>query len=273
MHNYMVTSHNYMPIHLSGEVRWVGMGSAAAGRRLAYHHAALAPPTAHLAHPTAAVMTSHGRLPCAPSDEAHAAFMAMVEAATFLSPAVAGMVAVELPPLAPLEPPAFPAPPPRRATAARRSKLPPPPPPPATPTATTAQQPQPGAEPQLAAAPAPKTPPVKGPPPNRLPWRPAASTEPPCKRRCISLPPPALHDPRPHSPVPRGRGGRAVLDRADRPLPPSGAATWRGQAWREGSQRYANRGGLHKQWWAGYHAAKRRGASALAQWLEANPKP
>jgi hypothetical protein len=49
--------------------------------------------------------------------------------------------------------------------------------------------------------------------------------------------------------------------------------TWRGQKWRESSQRFANRGGSKRSWYEGYYRAKRDGPAALATWLANNPKP
>ena len=48
------------------------------------------------------------------------------------------------------------------------------------------------------------------------------------------------------------------------PRNPDGSAAadvFRGQRWREGSQRYANRGGKKKLYWEEYHRALRGGAT------------
>ena len=39
------------------------------------------------------------------------------------------------------------------------------------------------------------------------------------------------------------------------PTEPS-SETWRGQHWRPGSERWANRGGVNREWWAAYYKAK-----------------
>lgn len=49
--------------------------------------------------------------------------------------------------------------------------------------------------------------------------------------------------------------------------------TWRGQAWRAGSERFANRGGRRRDWFVGYYKAKAKGAEHLSEWLGKNPKP
>ena len=55
--------------------------------------------------------------------------------------------------------------------------------------------------------------------------------------------------------------------------PPGGKKgdTWRGQEFREFSQRYANRGGKCKDWYSGMYKAKKAGT--LDKFLEENPKP
>ena len=55
--------------------------------------------------------------------------------------------------------------------------------------------------------------------------------------------------------------------------PPGGKKgdTWRGQEFRESSQRYANRGGKCKDWYSGMYKAKKAGT--LDKFLEENPKP
>ena len=54
--------------------------------------------------------------------------------------------------------------------------------------------------------------------------------------------------------------------------PPSAPGeVWRGQQWRAGSERFANRGGCNKEWWAGYYAAKRE--NRLEAFLAAHPRP
>lgn len=50
-------------------------------------------------------------------------------------------------------------------------------------------------------------------------------------------------------------------------------AKWRSQAWRENSQRWANRGGSNKEWYAKYYAAVKRGAEAKAAYLAKYPGP
>jgi hypothetical protein len=55
--------------------------------------------------------------------------------------------------------------------------------------------------------------------------------------------------------------------------PPGGKKgdTWRGQEFRESSQRYANRGGQHKEWYSAMYKAKK--AKTLDTFLNENPKP
>jgi hypothetical protein len=48
---------------------------------------------------------------------------------------------------------------------------------------------------------------------------------------------------------------------------------WRGQQWRPGSERYANRGGANKEWYTQMYRAKAKGKDFLAKWLADNPKP
>jgi len=59
----------------------------------------------------------------------------------------------------------------------------------------------------------------------------------------------------------------------DRGPPGEKGAVWRGQEWRVGSQRYANRGGRCKEWYAAFYNAKKLGKEELKRWLSANPKP
>ena len=57
------------------------------------------------------------------------------------------------------------------------------------------------------------------------------------------------------------------------PGPKSGGpATWRNQNWREGSQRWSNRGGAKKNWYSGYYAAKKISPEAVEDFLKNNPK-
>jgi hypothetical protein len=55
--------------------------------------------------------------------------------------------------------------------------------------------------------------------------------------------------------------------------PPGGKKgdTWRGQEFRESSQRYANRGGKCREWYSGMYKAKKAGT--LDKFLEEHPKP
>jgi len=55
--------------------------------------------------------------------------------------------------------------------------------------------------------------------------------------------------------------------------PPGGKKgdTWRGQEFRESTQRYANRGGKCKEWYTGMYKAK--AAGTLDKFLEEHPKP
>jgi hypothetical protein len=55
--------------------------------------------------------------------------------------------------------------------------------------------------------------------------------------------------------------------------PPGGKKgdIWRGQEYRESSQRYANRGGKCKDWYSGMYKAKKAGT--LDNFLKENPKP
>jgi hypothetical protein len=55
--------------------------------------------------------------------------------------------------------------------------------------------------------------------------------------------------------------------------PSEESSTWRGQAWRQGSERWANRGGAKKEWFTAFYKAKRQGKDALAAFLAENPKP
>ena len=48
-------------------------------------------------------------------------------------------------------------------------------------------------------------------------------------------------------------------------------ATWRGQRWREGSQRWANNGGTNRDWYKHYHSIKKQNNRAAMQtFLEEN---
>ena len=48
---------------------------------------------------------------------------------------------------------------------------------------------------------------------------------------------------------------------------------WRGQAWRESSGRWANRGGVAREWYTAFYKAKKQGQEHLDAWLRDNPKP
>ena len=52
-----------------------------------------------------------------------------------------------------------------------------------------------------------------------------------------------------------------------------GPSTWRGQTYRRGSGRWANRGGQLKEWYTGFYQAKKEGGAYLDEWLHRNPKP
>jgi hypothetical protein len=54
---------------------------------------------------------------------------------------------------------------------------------------------------------------------------------------------------------------------------PEGMTTWRGQAYRPQSGKWANRGGAHKQWYTDFYQAKKAGPEALAKFLKDNPHP
>ena len=49
--------------------------------------------------------------------------------------------------------------------------------------------------------------------------------------------------------------------------------TWRGQRYRPGTGKWANRGGENKQWYSGFYAAKKAGPEAVAAYLAAHPHP
>jgi hypothetical protein len=59
------------------------------------------------------------------------------------------------------------------------------------------------------------------------------------------------------------------------PPPPSDPTeTWRGQRYREGSGRWANRAGQHAEWFSAYYRAKRSMTpAALQAWVRQNPRP
>ncbi len=57
------------------------------------------------------------------------------------------------------------------------------------------------------------------------------------------------------------------------PPPSEEQQTWRGQQYREGSQRWGNRGGSNKEWYVAYYKAKRAGSEQLQAFLAANPHP
>jgi hypothetical protein len=48
---------------------------------------------------------------------------------------------------------------------------------------------------------------------------------------------------------------------------------WRGQQWRSGSARWANRGGQNAAWYTELYRAQRKGKAAADAFLKANPKP
>ena len=52
------------------------------------------------------------------------------------------------------------------------------------------------------------------------------------------------------------------------PPPSSDRATWRGQKWREGSQRWANNSGTNKEWYSAFYKAKRGGSGAMQRFLD-----
>jgi hypothetical protein len=52
-----------------------------------------------------------------------------------------------------------------------------------------------------------------------------------------------------------------------------GPETWRGQKYRQGTQRWANRGGSSSTWWSAYYFHKGKGKGKLNAWLKDNPKP
>jgi len=54
---------------------------------------------------------------------------------------------------------------------------------------------------------------------------------------------------------------------------PEGQTTWKGQAYRPGTGKWANRGGVHKQWYTEYYKAKRAGPAAVEDFLAKNPNP
>ncbi len=57
--------------------------------------------------------------------------------------------------------------------------------------------------------------------------------------------------------------------------PPTGTAgeTWRGQVYRRLSGKWANRGGVHREWYTGFYQAKKQGKEAVELFLKDNPKP
>ena len=57
------------------------------------------------------------------------------------------------------------------------------------------------------------------------------------------------------------------------PKPDDPSEKWRGQAWRESSGRWANRGGVAREWYTAFYKAKKQGQEHLDAWLRDNPKP
>ena len=53
---------------------------------------------------------------------------------------------------------------------------------------------------------------------------------------------------------------------------PEGQTTWRGQAYRPGNGKWANRGGANKQWFTEFYRAKKAGPAAVQDFLAKNPK-
>ena len=54
---------------------------------------------------------------------------------------------------------------------------------------------------------------------------------------------------------------------------PEGQVTWRGQAYRPNTGKWANRGGSNKQWYTDFYKAKKSGEAALKKFLDENPHP
>jgi hypothetical protein len=58
------------------------------------------------------------------------------------------------------------------------------------------------------------------------------------------------------------------------PPPEDPSERWRGQLYRPGSDRWANRGGKAASWYSEYYKNKRvMSKEALAAWVEKNPRP
>ena len=53
---------------------------------------------------------------------------------------------------------------------------------------------------------------------------------------------------------------------------PEGQTTWRGQAYRPGTGKWANRGGANKQWFTEFYRAKKAGPAAVQDFLAKNPE-
>ncbi len=137
--------------------------------------------------------------------------------------------------------------------------------------------------------------PPAGPPPAEL-LRPvpAPPSEPPPAELLRPVPPPPSEPPEPAEPKRKSRRLEVPQEElqdlaAERtvsaemelrwrergpPGPPQGGpTTWRGQAWREGSQRFGNRGGRLRAWYDAFYRAKRAGGEELQRFLRENPKP
>ena len=54
---------------------------------------------------------------------------------------------------------------------------------------------------------------------------------------------------------------------------PEGESTWRGQAYRPNTGKWANRGGAHVEWYKEFYMAKKAGPDAVAKFLSEHPHP
>ena len=57
------------------------------------------------------------------------------------------------------------------------------------------------------------------------------------------------------------------------PVPMFRGESWRGQVYRQNSQRWANRGGRNQAWYAGFAKARDQDKEAVVSFLRANPHP